>query len=311
MENRNDTLGILRDKLMRKEKVQAMLQELSRQLPGLQEEEQRLAAALKKERADVERMEQGGLTAMFYELINKREEKTGKEKAEAYAAAVKHSAAARQLEAAEYDFKSLKAELEELFGIEEEYAKAFAAKEAELRARDPERGAEICALEEKLGSFRGQKREIDEAAEAGNIVLKQIASIEAELDSADGWGTLDLMGGGLISYMAKHSSLDEAQVQINELQLLLQKYNSELADVKLEAGVRAQTDDFLRFADLFFDGLFADWAVLDSIHDSQSQIFAVHNKVEDVQNKLEEMKKAVSAEAEAVSARLGELVLNA
>lgn len=311
MENRTYNLGMLHDKLMRKAKAQSMLQELSRQLPGLREEEQRLSAALKKENADVERMEQGGLTAMFYELINKRGEITDREKAEAYAAAVRHSAAARQLEAAEHDCGSLKAELEGLSGIEEEYAEAFAAKEAELKARDPERGARICALEEKLDFLRGQEREIDEAAAAGGTVLEQIASIEAELDSADGWGTLDLFGGGFISYMEKHSSLDEAQEQINELQVLLQKYNSELADVKIEADVRAQTDDFLRFADLFFDGLFADWAVLDGIHDSQSQILAVRGKVEDVQNKLEGMKKSVSAEAVEVSARLDEIVHNA
>jgi len=35
---------------------------------------------------------------------------------------------------------------------------------------------------------------------------------------------------------------------------------------------RFTVDSFLKFADFFFDGLFADWAVLDHINQAQSRV---------------------------------------
>lgn len=311
MRDYNTELNALQEKLARKGKIESMLRSLRSQLTELQGEEQRLAAQRSKEQDDVDRLERGSLAAFFYAAISKKEEKLDKEKAEAYAAAVKHDTARRQAEAAEYDVHALETELGDLSGVQAEYDRLFAEKMDAVKSENPAFGDELCRMEDRQGCIAAQKREIDEALSVGRDVLSQIASIESSLDSAEGWGTWDLLGGGLISDLAKHSHLDEAQAQINDLQESLRRYHTELADVTVQADVQAQVDGFLRFADYFFDGLFADWAVLDHIHSSQQQIGSTRCQVEDIQAKLERMRSAMQAEEDALNERIRELVLQA
>ncbi len=57
---------------------------------------------------------------------------------------------------------------------------------------------------------------------------------------------------------------------------------TELADVTIHADMQVNIDGFLRFADYFFDGLFANWAVLDQIGHSQTQVQSTRNQTENV-----------------------------
>lgn len=311
MRDYNTELNALQEKLARKEKIESMLRSLRSQLTELQAEEGRLSAQRFKEQADVDRLEKNSLSAFFYAAINRKEEKLDKEKAEAYAAAVKYDTARRQVEAAEYDIHALETELRDLSEVQVNYNRLFAEKMDAVKSENPAFGDELCRMEDRLGYIAAQKREVDEAVSVGQDILRQITSIESSLDNAEGWGTWDLLGGGLISDLAKHSELDDAQAQINNLQDSLRRYHTELADVTVQANVQAQVDGFLRFADYFFDGLFADWAVLDSIHSSQQQIGSTRCQVEDIQGKLGGIKSSMQAEEDTLNERIRELVLRA
>ena len=102
-----------------------------------------------------------------------------------------------------------------------------------------------------------------------------------------------MLGGGLISTLAKHSSLDEAQDQVQQLQTKLRRFKTELADVTIHTDMQVNVDGFLRFADYFFDGLFADWAVLDKISQSQSSVQTTKNQIESVLSMLRSMEDTV------------------
>ena len=109
------------------------------------------------------------------------------------------------------------------------------------------------------------------------------------MDSAEGWGTWDLLGGGLISDIAKHSHLDEAQSKVQNLQSELRRFKTELSDVTINADMQVSVDGFLRFADYFFDGLFADWAVMDKISQSKSSVQSTKSQIESVLSRLRSM----------------------
>ena len=87
--------------------------------------------------------------------------------------------------------------------------------------------------------------------------------------------------------MAKYSHLDEAQRQINTLQRSLSRFRTELADVDIRMDIQIEVDSFLRFADYFFDNTFTDWAVLDRIRNTQSQIQQVDGSVRTIVSRLE------------------------
>ena len=131
------------------------------------------------------------------------------------------------------------------------------------------------------------------------------------MDSAEGWGTWDLLGGGLLADMAKHSHLDEAQGAIERLQSQLRCFKTELADVTIHADMQVNVDGFLRFADYFFDGLFADWAVMDKISQSQSQVQSTKNQIDSVLSRLNSMMSAAEREQAQTKSQLDALVLEA
>ena len=87
----------LQRRAARRAQVQAQLRELETQRSALEARVEELAVVLHDERADVERLEAGGLTAFFYSLLGKGEEKLDKERREAAAAALKYESAAREL----------------------------------------------------------------------------------------------------------------------------------------------------------------------------------------------------------------------
>ena len=151
-------------------------------------------------------------------------------------------------------------------------------------------------LEEQIATQKNLQKEIKEAVTAGSRALSTVKSILSSLDSAEGWGTWDMFGGGLVSDLAKHSHLDEAQSKVLKLQGELRRFKTELADVTLQADMQVNVDGFLRFADYFFDGLFADWAVMSKIKKSQSSVTNTKSQIESVLSKLQSMETATEGE---------------
>ena len=70
----------------------------------------------------------------------------------------------------------------------------------------------------------------------------------------------------------RYEKLDDAQEQIEQLQVELRRFKTELSDVEITADLQVTVDSFLKFADFSFDGLFADWAVLDHINQAQTRV---------------------------------------
>lgn len=292
----------------RRNKVDAMLQSLKNEEADLNRIEQELKYALNKEEADVDRLQRTTATSVLYAFLGKKDLKLSKEQQEAYAAKMKYDAAVQQLDDCLLRITALKQERDTLCDCEKQYQRVFSQLKEQLRM-DPAYADKLIALESQRGEMQSQLRELDEAIFAGNSVMRQIGSIEDSLDRAEGWGTWDLLGGGLISDMAKHSNLDEAQESAEQLQVLLSRFRTELADVHISSEMGSlNIDGFLRFADYFFDGLFSDWAVQSRIHDSQESVYQVKCQVENALSKLTALKSSQAAAHATIEQKLTELV---
>ena len=71
------------------------------------------------------------------------------------------------------------------------------------------------------------------------------------------------------------------------LQSQLRRFKTELSDVTISADFQVNIDGFLRVADYLFDGIFADWTVLDQIHQSQAQIQNTRSQICNVMDYLQ------------------------
>ena len=307
----DEQLRQLQQQMARSNQLEAIINELRGQRSALSERVRALEAVKLEEQADVDRLEGRSLAAFFYNVIGRMDEQLNKERQEAYAARVKYDAAARELEGIERDLRRSESELAGLRGCACRYETLLKEKAGAIKAAGGANGEEILQLEERGAFLESQKKELREAISAGNAALSTTRQVLSSLDSAQGWGTWDLLGGGLIADLAKHSHLDEAQSSIEHLQSQLRRFKTELADVTIQADMQVNVDGFLRFADYFFDGLFVDWAVMDKIGQSQSQVQSTKNQIESVLSRLNSMMNAVEREQAQVKNKLDALVLSA
>lgn len=310
MNGTNEALKSLQRQTLEKKRLDARLRELYAQRETLQKQTEGLELARQKEQADVDRLEGRSLAAFFYHAVGRLDEQLDKERQEAYAAQVKYDAAARELAAVEADTASCEVRLSQLEGCEQRYETALAEKAAALRESGSAAAQELLDAEARIADLEGQLREIREAADAGEAALNAADQVLETLDSAEGWSTWDVVGGGLLADLAKYEDLDNAQEQVEQLQEKLRQFKTELADVTIEAELQVSVDGFLRFADVFFDGLFADLAVMEHINDSQKKIRNTQKEIQAVLDRLTAMRKEISADLDSERERADRITLD-
>jgi hypothetical protein len=169
---------------------------------------------------------------------------------------------------------------------EQEFHRLYEQKRSLLMQSNEQTAQLLMDLNKQLLSCKNNLKEIDEAVAVGKSVMISLDKALDSLNSAEGWGTWDMLGGGLITDLAKHSHIDDAKSEVSNAQNLLRRFKSELADVKISEEITIETDGFAKFADFFFDGLIADWVMQSKIQNSYESVKQVKTKVNSVLSKL-------------------------
>ena len=215
----------------------------------------------RKEQDDVDRLEKGGLRALLLSLTGDREVRLSKERREALAAKLQYDQAQRDLEDLDGRIGVL---LREKDGLRIDRIRRDALLEEKgelLKALGGETGARLARLDQQLDELEHQRREVGEAISAGRTAESALSAVLNSLDSAEDWGTWDMLGGGLFTTMAKHGHNDDARAGIDHAQRALSRFRTELADVRDMELPQVQVGEFATFADYFFDGIFVDWYI--------------------------------------------------
>ena len=137
-------------------------------------------------------------------------------------------------------------------------------------------------------SYNGYDRnkEIREAIAAGERALSSMRAAQNSLDSARGWGILDMFGGNLITGLIKHSKVSDASRYVDAARRDMAYFQNELQDIQDLQGLDIRIGDFLTFADFFWDGFLADILVQSKINDARKKIADAINRTESVVRKL-------------------------
>lgn len=299
-QNRDAQLTALRRQLDRRREAEAALCSLRSRRDALAAELAEQETLLQAEQADVARLEGQGLSTLFYRLTGRLEEQLEQEQQEATDAQVAYDAAAASLAETETELAWREQELAALADCEGQYRALLEEKADAIRRANGAAAAELRRRERRRDALTARRRELREASAAGNAALETTERALSRLDRARGWSTWDLVGGGLISDMAKHSHLDSAQAELEQLKTQLAGFRAELADVSIDAELQISIDGFLRFADYCFDGLIADWAVMDRIDRAREQMRSIEAQITDALRRL----RAMEAETEKELSRL-------
>jgi len=275
-------LALAQQGVLNLRRIDAKTESLRRERITLEDNLGSLKKLLDKEDNDLDKVENKGLTHMFYSVLGRLDAKIDKEQREAFTARMKYDQAVLDLSGVEKELGDLTSERVKCADCEQKYADLYEKKKAQLMESGAEAALQIAAGTARLQAVRNNVREIQEAISAGIASQESLNEVLRCLSKAEGWGTWDLMGGGLLCDLAKHSDIDDAQTEARQAQYLLRQFRTELVDVRIDSNLQIEVGSFAKFADFFFDGLIADWCMQSQIHDSQASVACVEKQVEDV-----------------------------
>lgn len=140
-----------------------------------------------------------------------------------------------------------------------------------------------------MNEMYNKEKEVREAIEAGQRALVALNDAERFLHSASGWGIFDMVGGGFISSMVKHSKMNDAQRSVERAQYELQRFSNELKDVQNYGRIQINFDGFTKFIDVFCDNFLVDVLIQSKIKETQRNVEATKRKVQEAIRKLESL----------------------
>ena len=300
----NEELSELNGRLARANGLERRLDDLRAQYEERKARVEETARLLTKEREDVEKLEKGGLRALLLSLTGDREVRLSQERREELAARLQYDQARRDAEDLEERIRDLLQEREELRAIRTQL-EALLGEKAELGGTG---GTRLAELDRALDALAAQRREVGEALHAGRQAEQALSGVLDSLDSAESWGTWDMLGGGLFTTMAKHGHIDDARAGIDHAQRALSRFRTELADVRDMELPQVQIGEFATFADYFFDGFFMDWMVQSKIQDAQEGVSEVHVRVLNALRNLEQMDQELAGRQAGLESERKELL---
>ena len=297
-------------KVLRLQKIDRMLEDLKQQKQAVNQKAATLKEIMEKENQDVEKLQGKNLTHMFHSMLGDLDEKLQKEQQEALSAKLKYDQTMLDLNTMEQQISELAAEREHYLGSDAMYQELYAKKKSSLLQSNSQTAQRIMYLSEQVNAVHNSITEIGEAIHAGENVMEHLRSAMDSLDDAEGWGTWDMLGGGLFSDMMKHSHIDDAKSEVEKTQMALLRFRTELADIRIDSSISIDTDGFGKFADFFFDGLIADWSMQSKIHDSQESVEQVRSQVETVLKRLNAMIREMSLRIEQLEHEIDETIVS-
>lgn len=167
--------------------------------------------------------------------------------------------------------EALALELEQIADAEGEYQGLLNEKADLLRRTAGAATERLRELDEQLGGCELCIKELDEVIAAGAPALEALLDVKKAFESAQSWGALDILGGGLLTTAAKHARIDEGRKAAEKAEILLKVFKAELSDVRDIRAGEIDLGGFAVFADFFFDGFIVDFYVQGKIADAKEK----------------------------------------
>ncbi|MHA6252313.1 hypothetical protein [Oceanobacillus sp. CAU 1775] len=304
----NNQLINIRGVIKKKQKWENQLTDYNKELLEMEAEIRRVEKQLIAEEKDVRKLERIGITNLIQTFFGSKHEKLNKEKQEVIAVQIQLEEAEKTKHEINESINELHDKLAEVMDVDQDYKFLLTEKERIMKEKDAIFGNRLFELNENEGDLAAYITELEEAIEAGNKVKDALINATKSLESAEGWGTFDMFGGGMISSLVKHDHIDKATNHIHQAQTAMRKFQKELLDVDEVSNLEVDISGMLKFADFFFDGIIVDWMVQGRIKDSLQQARDQQSSVLDIIWKLEKSLKAKTTELSVIQEQKIELI---
>lgn len=132
--------------------------------------------------------------------------------------------------------------------------------------------------------------QINQALNLTDQLITCLDEAERHLSSARTWGFLDVLGGGLLVDLIKHSKLNNAKYSMDRVNYLMQELQRTLGNISVPNDYRMQIGGFATFADFFFDSGIVDVYMTAKIMSSLNEVRRLKDRCYDLKSKLQGMR---------------------
>ncbi len=304
----NEEIYDLKERLRSKEKLATLRTMAIEELRNRREDLEELGKILEKEEKDVLKLEGTSLSSFFFNLIGKKEDKLDKERKEYLSAKMRYDECILAVRELENEVRKYDEDLMKYSGISEEYQQAIRQKQEILINEDTDNGRKLRDLLDWINELKLDIKEVREAIDAGENASDALLEMKKPLNSAKNWGIWDMLGGDFFSDIMKHSKINDANRLSYDVQHHLRIFQKELADVNRFTDIKVNIGAFAKFADFFFDGLFADWFVQSRINESISNVEDAHTRVKGILSDLNRNLAAMEDEKQRLELEVNKLL---
>ena len=275
----NSRLIDILEKLRARDRLQNRLAEVERLLSQEVTRLDGLDVQFAREKRDVQRLEGLSLGSIFYTVLGDKEQRLDRERQEFLAAKLQRDQCQYAISSLELDLADLKYKLSALGNLDSAYQALLERKEKILLSSENDLSHQLLDITGLQANLQADRKELQEAVGSGQTVLTILDGVINSLNSAEGWGNWDMLGGGMLADLAKHSKIDDARDQVHQAQELLRRFQRELADIQSAESFLIDISSFDTFVDFFLDSLIVDWIVQSKIHNSLERTTQVRQRV--------------------------------
>jgi len=264
-------------------KVGNRLEDLNREITGLQGKIAFLVKQVDKESDDIETLKKTGVKSLFYKVLGSKEEQLEKERQEYLEANLRYDEVRKSVELLEYERNILEGKIKKLPSTERNYQELLKLREKEIIASDPKLAAKINTIDEQIRERQKMLFEIEEAMAVGRSANHLLEQVVIKLNQAVNWGQWDMTGRrGQMSGHMKHRQIDMAKDLAYKAKISLTQFEKELRDIygPEDFGLTVRIPSFSTFTDIFFDNLITDWIVQQKIQNTRTGVVSVKDKVQ-------------------------------
>jgi len=250
----------------------------------------KLLEGIEKENQDVLKLESANITSLFYAVLGNKEERLDKKKQELLKNMLRYDQCRHNVEYFANESKRIVDKLADMNCCDSDYEDLINKKLEIIHIEDKEASEELKKLIKRKESMTANIKEIDEAIQCGEKALNAVEETIKELESAEGWGVVDIAGGEIASIARDKSHVDKARKYAEEAQRMLGRFKREISDIVMMTGAEISVGAFDTFADRFFDGLIFDWVIQSEISKSLDAVKNTKNQTDKAMSKLYEEK---------------------
>ena len=128
--------------------------------------------------------------------------------------------------------------------------------------------------------------QVNQAINLTNQLIAELDQAERHLSSARNWGFLDVLGGGFIVDLIKHSKLNNAKISMDRVNYLLQELKRVLGGISMPGDYSMNVGGIATFADFLFDSGIVDVYMTAKIMSSLNEVRNLKDRCYELRNRL-------------------------